>query len=204
MPSHVLLSLCATATLGIAAVVCAGISLARVQELSLPFPASMPALNILLPFLAATAVPLSRRLTQQVKGPLLRLLSSYLASTSMLAPFTLFVLSLVYALPSTLRSCAADQQWQRMFQNKDVSGIRTIQARLQCCGFNSMHDRAWPFPSRDTDARTCERTLGYIMACGIVWRQEETFAAVLSAIASLLNWLLLVRSSCFSRNAATN
>ncbi|KAK5083585.1 hypothetical protein LTR05_006088 [Lithohypha guttulata] len=78
-----------------------------------------------------------------------------------------------------------------MFENKDANSIRSIQTRLQCCGLNSMHDRAWPFPSRGVDARACERNQGYTVACGNMWRQEESLAATLTAIASFLNWLMV-------------
>lgn len=191
MPTQRTLFLGCALFLGIAAIVLAAIALARVRELSLPLPASLPALNIALPLLAAITLPLFRSLGLKLRNHTSKLLP-YLASVPSLAPFALFVLSLVYALPGDLQICAADQKWLKMFENKDVRGIRTIQTQLQCCGYNSMHDRAWPFPSRDTDARTCERTQGYNAACGNMWRQEETVAAVMSVIASFLNWLMMV------------
>ena len=176
---------------GVTAIVLASISLVKVHNLSLPFPAAIPALNICAPIVTGLAFPLCWKLRATLKNQAIRVLLPYLASASSLPPFALSVLSLVYAIPSDVQMCAADQQWLRMFEHKDNS-IRTIQTRLQCCGLNSMHDRAWPFQSRNVDARTCERTQGYTVACGDMWRHEEVVAAALTAVASLLNWLMIV------------
>ena len=94
-----------------------------------------------------------------------------------------------------MQSCAADGHWLRMFKNKNEIAIRTIEGRLECCGYNSMRDRAWPFPSKGIDARTCERTQGYYIACGGLWLREQQMAAATSAVASFLNWLLVVSFS---------
>lgn len=193
MASRRLLLLIAISILGVAAIIFAAVALARSRELSLPLPASLAALNILIPIVTALAWPLTRSLATQVRRHALRLALSYLASASTLAPFVLLILSLVYAIPSDIQVCAADRHWLSMFENKDANSIRSIQTRLQCCGLNSMHDRAWPFPSRGVDARACERNQGYTVACGNMWRQEESLAATLTAIASFLNWLMMVR-----------
>ena len=193
MPSRTALGLTGALVLGLAAIIFAAVAMARVNELSLPLPASLPALNLLIPIVTAIAWPSARKTVRSVQKHALRLALPYLASASTFAPFILLILSLVYSIPSDIQSCAADQHWLRMFEDKDSRSIRSIQARLQCCGFNSMHDRAWPFPSHDADARTCERTQGYTIACGTTWRQEESLAAALCAVASFLNWLAMVR-----------
>lgn len=188
---------------GVGAIVLASVALIKVHNLSLPFPAAIPALNICAPILIALALPLCWKLKTTVKKHAIRLLLPYLASASSLAPFALLILSLVYGVPSNVQRCAADQQWLRLFEHKDTS-IRTIQTRLQCCGLNSMHDRAWPFPAHNVDARTCERTQGYTIACGDVWRREEATAAALTAAASFLNWLMIVSSSNKPHRSCTN
>ncbi len=193
MPSRSCTIVLSVFGLATAAIVLSAVAWAKASDLSLPIPLALPALNVLLPILTALATPLSRRFATSVKKHALRLALPYMAYFSTLAPFTLFILSLVYALPSDLRACAADRQWLRMFDNKNERSVRTIQTRLQCCGYNSMHDRAWPFPSRNVDVRTCERTMGYTVACGEMWRHWEVFVAALTAAASFLNCLMTVR-----------
>lgn len=180
------------AVLAVAAVILSIIALTRVHQLSLPLPSALPALNIALPVLTTVIWPLSRRYSAQVKQRIFHALLPYLASASNLAPFTLLILSLVFAVPSDVQHCVSDQRWLTMFENKDEGSIRLIQNRLQCCGLNSPNDRAWPFPSRGVDAGACQRTQGYHRACGNMWRHEETLAAALTAVSSLLNWLFLV------------
>lgn len=184
--------LAVAALLACAAVVLSAVALSRVSQLSLPLPSALPLLNIAIPLLAAIVWPLSQRLSTQFKQSALRLLLPHLAGASNLAPFALFIVSLVFAVPSDIQYCAADRYWLRMFELKDETSIRSIQNRLQCCGLNSLHDRAWPFPSRTSDARACERTQHYNRACGNLWRHEEVLAAGLTAISSFLNWIVLV------------
>lgn len=192
MPSRISFFLLGIAAFNITALVCAAVAWSRISQLSLPLPTILPALNVLLPVLTALILPISRRLAIQAKQQAIRLILPYLAHASTLLPFALFVLSLVYATPGDLQSCGIDRHWLRMFEAKNDRAIRNIQGTLQCCGLNSMHDRAWPFPSRGVDARACERTQGYTVPCGQRWRHEETIAATLVAVASFLNWLVIV------------
>ena len=180
------------AILAVAAVSIAIAALVKINQLSLPFPTFVPTCNIIIPIVTAAIWPVSRRLTATVKQNAIRFLLPYLASASSFTPLALFVLSLVYAVPSDMSQCAADRHWLSMFERKDARAISGIQNRLLCCGLNSMHDRAWPFPNRNTDARACEKTQGYQRACGNVWRNEEMTVAVLTAISSLVKWVFLV------------
>lgn len=164
------------------------------MQLSSPLPSALPILNIAIPCVAALEYSLSQQLSPRLKQKSFHVLLPYLAGAANLTPFTLFILSLVFAVPSDITYCAADRHWLRMFETKDEVAIRSLQNRLQCCGYNSPRDRAWPFPSRTSDAGACERTQGYQRACGSLWRHEEGLAAVLSAISSLLNWAVLVSS----------
>ena len=192
MPSRNLFVSLAVAILAIASAVFAVISWGRVIQLSLPLPIYLPTLNVLFTVLAVITVAISRQLVSKFQKQAIKALLPYLVHGSTLALFALFILSLVYTIPSDIQSCAADRQWLRMFENKAEIAVRRIQSRLQCCGYNSMHDRAWPFPSRDVDARTCERTQGYYIACGGLWRQEQQFGAAMCAAAGFLNWVLVV------------
>ena len=55
-----------------------------------------------------------------------------------------------------------------------------------------MRDRAWPFPNKDIDTTTCERTQGYYIGCAELWQQKQHLAAAMSAVACLSNWFLVV------------
>lgn len=102
------------------------------------------------------------------------------------------ILSTAQAFPNDTTACRMELQWKHWFQFKDDVAVRTIQDRLRCCGFNSMADRAWPFPSRTVDARTCERTSRYTTHCGPLWQEQLRTVAAVCIVASLLNMFLLV------------
>lgn len=178
---------------GLAAVVLRVIACVKTKQLTLPLPLTLPALNVVLSILSLVFTPPIRRYLPSLQQKAARLVQPYLIYGMTLVPFILFILFTVHAVPGNLQSCAADRQWLRLFEHKDATSIRGIQNRLQCCGYNSMHDRAWPFPAHNIDARACERTSGYIIACGNECRSEETSAALLTAVASFLNYLLTVR-----------
>ena len=181
----------------IAAILLGTAACVKRTQLALPLPLALPVLNVILPISSIIIAALARKHLAAIQNKVIRAAIPYLAYGMTLMPFILFVLSAIYATPNDLQSCAADQQWLRMFENKDASSIRGIQSQLQCCGYNSMHDRAWPFPARNIDARACERTQGYTIACGDSWRYQENLAAILTALASLLNWLVTVsREKC--------
>lgn len=113
-----------------------------------------------------------------------------------LLPFTILILSLVEAWPSQFAACGLETHWSHLFRTKNEFAIRTIEQGLQCCGLNSLVDRAFPFPSatHGIDAAACERTLGYTRRCLEPWRRQEAVAAGLVALASLFSWIVLVSS----------
>lgn len=102
------------------------------------------------------------------------------------------ILSLLYIYYHDVTACRLELRWKHWYQSKNDVAVQAIQARLHCCGYNSMADRAWPFPSRNSDARTCERTSGYLTHCGPLWQERLYTVAVVCMAASLLNVLLLV------------
>ena len=152
-------------------------------------------MNIAVPLILPVVMPFARSLTARVKKGIWAFLLPYAWYFTGLIPVILLVLATMYGAPSDMSRCVMESQWRRMFQRKDDAGIRAIQSGLQCCGLNSLHDRAWPFPSREVDARACERTLGYTSRCVDGWQREQAVAASLIALASLLNWILMVSTS---------
>ena len=77
--------------------------------------------------------------------------------------------------PDTL-SCALEQTWRYFFVTKNEHAIRAIQDALQCCGFRSPHDKAWPFPDRNHDVAACQDAFGRDRSCEGVWTDKARVA----------------------------
>ncbi|KAK2762343.1 hypothetical protein FQN54_001353 [Arachnomyces sp. PD_36] len=99
-------------------------------------------------------------------------------------------LATTYLAPADILACRLETRWQHFYANKDANAIRTIQSALQCCGFRSIHDRAWPFKDADHDDTACERALGYTQSCLAGWRREEQTGAWFVLVAALSSILL--------------
>jgi hypothetical protein len=84
-----------------------------------------------------------------------------------------------------------------MFRAKDAKNIRAIQDVLECCGFNSVRDRAYPFGQPSA----CAETYGRTQSCAQAWKGAMQTSAgidfgVVLAVAILqvsLPFLLLCR-----------
>jgi hypothetical protein len=159
---------------------------------SLPFPLALPIINTILSLVVPFLAPLITTTIAQAKKGIRGLLLSYAWYFTTLIPWILLVVAAMYGTVSDMSRCGMEAQWKQMFQRKDDAGIRAIQDGLRCCGFNSLHDRAWPFPAHDVDVRACERTQGYTNSCANRWQRQESTVAGLTVLASFLNWVLLV------------
>lgn len=53
----------------------------------------------------------------------------------------------------------------KMFRARDAKAVRAVQDALECCGFNSVRDRAYPFGQPST----CAETYGREDSCGKAW-----------------------------------
>ena len=164
---------------------------ARSAYFSLPLPTSLPAISAVHPIISAVVIPLAARApgNRYKNAVLLFGAVSYILK---LIPVVLLTLALIYSVPSQLLSCSLESQWSHLFRTKNADALRTIQGTLRCCGLNSMHDRAWPFPSKGVDVRECERTQGWNVRCLDGWTEQETKVAGLVAVASVVNWVFVV------------
>lgn len=168
------------------------ISWAMTVRYSLPFPLALPIINIILSLVVPFLAPIMTTTIAQAEKGIRGLLFSYAWYFTTLIPWILLVVAAMYGTVSDMSRCGMESQWKHMFQRKDDAGIRAIQNGLRCCGFNSLHDRAWPFPAHDVDVRACERTQGYTNSCADRWQRQESTVAGLTVLASILNWVLLV------------
>jgi hypothetical protein len=71
------------------------------------------------------------------------------------------------AVPSQVMRCVIENRWLAMFRAHDAGSIRHIQDRFDCCGFNSVRDRGYPFPG--SAPSTCPETYGRNVACRPAW-----------------------------------
>jgi hypothetical protein len=65
------------------------------------------------------------------------------------------------------RRCTLESVWMGLYRAHDGRTIRRIQDALDCCGFNSVRDRAFPFGDRAPS--TCAETFGRSAACRVPW-----------------------------------
>jgi len=82
-----------------------------------------------------------------------------------------------------LDGCGLADGWKQMFSEKSIQ-IKSIQQSLECCGFASTKDRAYPFPGKDTTATACVEKYGYSQPCAPLlenanYRAAMTFFVVL-------------------------
>jgi hypothetical protein len=81
------------------------------------------------------------------------------------------------SLTDIVPNCGLEEQWQRLYSNKNGDAIQRIQDRFSCCGFNKVKDRAWPFPQGTPEdnrgADQCRRLYGRDRSCVGPWRQAQ-------------------------------
>ncbi|KAH7021091.1 uncharacterized protein B0I36DRAFT_333761 [Microdochium trichocladiopsis] len=149
--------------------------------LSLPIPQPTSILVILLPWIAAainfctrltnTTTPTNKRLSRYhaaaARAPIIRLARAALPMLQVFQGILTVVLATLLSQTMTQNGpttgCLAQGTWQGMWSAHDRRGIERIQDAFDCCGLNSVKDRAWP---RDG---TCSSLYGRNSACGKPW-----------------------------------
>ncbi|RFU29635.1 hypothetical protein B7463_g6700, partial [Scytalidium lignicola] len=164
------------------------LSLFQIRSLSLP-------ISQIFAF-AAVFLPLITFITTQLIHPLLRDKEStarnalwiiLLSAFQLIYETIIATLSIVYMIPS----CSIEDKWQEMYSNKDANAMRAIQDRFDCCGFNSLVDRPWPFArGRKEEGHgvdQCKITYGRERSCRVPWQQQERVnAALLFGVAAII------------------
>ncbi|KFZ07375.1 hypothetical protein V501_06512 [Pseudogymnoascus sp. VKM F-4519 (FW-2642)] len=168
------------ATLIILLIALAGYAYTQIRLLSLPIPLTLPVLITLLPLLTTLTTTYLTRLLRPSNLP---------TYTTLLTLITTLETALAtWAITYLPASCGLEEKWAALYRAKDADSIRRIQDRWACCGFNSVKDRAWPFPhgkdGEEFDAGQCKRIWGREIACGQAWGEEERrMAGVLVGVA---------------------
>lgn len=161
-------------------------SLVRIHKLRLPFPSWVASMEIVLTLVVVAAVwSWDRATLEHQRRKLTNFMFYATAYVVLLASVGLATWCAINAFAADISSCTLELQWKRWFQNKNANAIRSVQNHFHCCGFNSMKDRAWPFPSRQNDADTCQKMFDFSTHCRPLWHSEMRFVAIASLVASL-------------------
>ncbi|KAK3387319.1 hypothetical protein B0H63DRAFT_469781 [Podospora didyma] len=178
-------------------------------HLSLPVSPVLTFMTILLPLLAAINTLSLPSLLQRAKSSASHyLLPVALQAGSLILTTILGTLLATDAIPSPVRECVLESKWKHLWQSHDGDHIRRIQDALDCCGFRTVKDMAWPFPvgSHPDDAVSCVARFGRTAACKAPWEEALQRAtgvdlAVVLAVAVLQGvGLLLTKVLASSRN----
>jgi hypothetical protein len=170
-----------------------------IESHSIPIPTALSALTLALPTITGLAVEIISKPTKHSTNGISSSISR--PTSTRVRPPTLGVLLIfqtvlatlagTYLAPADSLTCGLQTQWLALFRAKDVRRIRAIQDALECCGFRSPQDMAFPFPPAPS---SCPDTFGRDRSCLSPWRAEErTMAALLLGVVVLVVlWQTLV------------
>lgn len=118
--------------------------------LSLPLTPALTFVTILLPLLAGAnllSLPYLTRKGPRKSASVFKYINPVVLQ-ALQGIFTTVLATLYFSdiVPSATRGCELSTRWQQLFRAKDERAIRAIQEALQCCGFRTVKDMAWPFP----------------------------------------------------------
>jgi len=155
----------------------------RARRIYLPTSITTQVLAIILPFLTNATLFVVTKVSPR---PMLRLTGK--ASSASCIRFTLpsreiaitglFILDTILitlastALSNPTLTCGLESLWQQLFIAKDRRTIQAIQDSLECCGFRTVRDKAWPFPAKGVDAEECIKRSGWDKPCEGTWTAE--------------------------------
>ncbi|KAK0705587.1 hypothetical protein B0H67DRAFT_558161 [Lasiosphaeris hirsuta] len=124
--------------------------------------------------------------------PAISLLTTLPRLTNALLPWALQTLQLLLTtilatlLLSPTPPCTLETKWRAFWTSHDATKIRAIQDALDCCGFRSVKDMAWPFPSKEGGV-ACAARFGRTEACAGPWEaamrgEKGTLAGVVLVV----------------------
>ncbi|KAI0534537.1 hypothetical protein GGR58DRAFT_482546 [Xylaria digitata] len=137
------------------------------STLSLPISTGTAVLTILLPLFAVANIlytPILTRLTASSTFKQLLLPASHILQGGLAV--VIATLAAQGFVPSQVLKCALEGNWQQLWRDHDGRAIERIQNTFDCCGFNSIKDRAWPRQQSQQCADIYQRTI----SCGVPWR----------------------------------
>lgn len=141
-------------------------------HLSLPISSVVTILTILLPIISlfnSFIYPSLLHNTRNSPNHLRRLSPTILQTLQGLLTTVLATLLFEDVVPSATVECLLENQWKNMFRAKDGESIRLIQDTLNCCGLNTLKDRAYPF-TKPPAPSPCAEMFGRNLACRAPWK----------------------------------
>ncbi|KAK1996508.1 tetraspanin [Colletotrichum falcatum] len=187
--------------------ICVGLVTAAVivhvssTRLALPISPFLSFLPILLPILAAINAFYYPRLLFNARHSMARaeqLFPTIIQALQGILTTAVAVLFLQSSIPDDILNCALSTHWQRMFAAKDAFSIRRIQDNLDCCGLNSVKDRAWPF----TGPIQCAHRFGRDTPCIGPWRDATLTNSAIDLSIVLAVGVLQVLTLLFMQSAS--
>jgi len=163
----------------------------EIRRLSLPISQVLAFFAVLLPIATGVSLKSVHSLLRLHTGSLGRTWSSLylilILVLQLIYETVIATLALTYMAPPSSLHCGLEEQWKRLRMAKDETAIKKIQDTFDCCGFNTVLDRAWPFPSDGVDDKECQRRFHRTQSCAGPWRQaEQTNAGVFLIVAAVI------------------
>jgi len=163
----------------------------QIRYLSLPIPQALALFTVVLPLITGISTQgvygliqrASKKEQYQLTIPLIAVIGFQLMYETIIA-----TLALAHIVPPSSLNCHLDSRWTRLYRLHDGRAIRTIQDSFECCGLNSVADRAFPFGSPSTCAAVYDRTKN----CFGKWRQAEQINAGLLLLVAVIVFILKV------------
>jgi len=172
----------------------AGYAYSQVHALSLPIPEALGIFTVILPLITGIStqgayglLKRSRNAQSQLTLPLIAVISFQLIYETIIA-----TLALTNILPPSSLGCGLESKWQKLFTDKNTRAIRAIQDRYNCCGFNSVFDRAWPFKNPAQEPGNCAEAFGRSKSCFGGWRGAQQFNAGLFLLVAVVVFVLKI------------
>lgn len=174
--------------------VIAGYSYSQIRFLSLPISQALGLFTVVLPLSTGIStqgayglIQRSTRENYQLTIPPIAVIGFQLIYETIIA-----TLATTYILPPSALKCGLNQRWQLLFAQKNWNAIRAIQDAFDCCGLNSVVDRAFPFVPGGRS--NCTEVFGRRKSCFADWKKAEQTNAGLFLLVAFVVFLIKVVS----------
>jgi hypothetical protein len=159
-----------------------------IRSLGLPIPDALALFTVVLPIITGISMQglygLIQRTSKtepfQLSIPLVAVLAFQLFYETVVG-----TLALTYIVPPSSLHCGLNDMWQKYYVGRDSHAIRKIQDTFNCCGLNTIKDRAFPFD--DQHASQCAQVYERTESCfGLLRKLEQTQAGLLLLVVVLV------------------
>lgn len=168
----------------------------QIRRLALPIPQALALFTVFLPLITGISARGTYSIVRrnpnnepyQLTIPLIAVIGFQLIYETIIA-----TLALTYMIPPSSLQCGLESRWKQLWSahktdRNAANTIRAIQDALECCGFNSVRDRSWPF----TTPATCAETFNRGQSCAGPWRKMEQITAGLLLLVAVTVFIIKV------------